>query len=123
VVQSDVLDTIDSPQLAVYVVWEPILRTDDERGARKATRIFRDERVRNYWTDKTDLGKAFQKPLGLEAVPAWDVYLVYPPGVTWDGDSPPAPVLFQHQLRGRLPDAQLLDGPSLAEAIRRLLAK
>ncbi len=28
---------------------------------------------------------------------AWDVYLVYPPGATWD-DDPPVPAAWRHQL-------------------------
>jgi len=123
VVQSSVLETIDSRQLAVYAIWEPILRTDDERSARKATALFPDERVQNYWVDSQDVGKAFQEPIGLTTEPAWDVYLVYPPGVTWSEDGPPRPEFFQHQLGGRIPDSQRLDGPKLAAGIRRLLAR
>lgn len=100
--QGSVLETIDSRQLAVYAVWEPILRTDDERSARKATALFPDERVQNYWGD---------------------VYLVYPSGVTWNEDGPPRPEFFQHQLGGRIPDSQRLDGPELAGGIRKLLAR
>jgi hypothetical protein len=31
-------------------------------------------------------------------VPAWDVYLVYAPGVRWEGDTPPTPTFWMHQL-------------------------
>jgi hypothetical protein len=107
--------------LAVYSVWEPILRTDDERSSRKATALFPDARVANYWAGGRQLGEAFQPAIDLRGEPAWDVYLVYAPGVAWEGDAPPRPEYFMHQLGGRLPEALLLDGPKLAEEIRKLL--
>jgi hypothetical protein len=121
VVQTEVLSAIGDSSLAVYAVWEPILRTDDERSSRKATALFPDRRVTNYWVDSPDVGKAFQEPIGLVGGPAWDVYLVYPPGAQWTVDTPPRPEFFMHQLGGRLPDDRSLDGSKLAEAIRKLL--
>lgn len=122
-VQEDVLESIDSDRLVVYAVWEPILRTDDERSSRKASALFPDSRARHYWTDTQDVGKMFQGPIDLRSEPAWDVYLVYPPGVLWDGEDPPKPVTFMHQLVGRLPEDLHLDGDRLGSTIRRLLSK
>jgi hypothetical protein len=79
VVQEQVLETVASENLAIYALWEPILPTDDERWARKASTIFPDRRVRNYWVATDDLGEAFQPALQLMGGPAWDVYLVYRP--------------------------------------------
>jgi hypothetical protein len=118
VVQEQVLADIASDSLAVYAVWEPILSTDDERWARKATTLFPDSRVQNYWIATDDLGEAFQPPLRLTGEAAWDVYLLYRPGTTWQPAGPPAPDYFMHQLSGRLPDSLMLDGPKLASAIR-----
>jgi hypothetical protein len=122
-VQEQVLERIDSDSLAVYVVWEPILPTDDERWARKSTTIFPDSRVRNFWIATDDLGEAFQPALRLTGEPAWDVYLLYGPQTEWQGASPPAPEFFMHQLRDRLPDSLGLDGPELASAIQMILAR
>jgi hypothetical protein len=118
VVQNDVLRTIDSRDLLVYAVWEPILKTDDARSSRKATTLLPDSRVRNYWTGTLDLGRLFQPAIGLEGEPAWDVYLVYPPGIVWEKGAAPRPAFFMHQLGGRLPDARRLDGPGLAAELR-----
>jgi hypothetical protein len=121
VVQEKVLEAIDSDMLAVYAVWEPILKPDNERSSRKAATLFPDRRVRNYWTDSQAVGEAFQIPLGLTTEPAWDVYLVYSPKAKWEGDIPPRPDYFMHQLGGRLPDSQSLDGSKLASEIQRIL--
>jgi len=120
-VQKDVLQPIESEDLAVYAVWEPILRTDDVRAARRSTTLLPDPRVADLWVDSQAVGRLFQTPIHLATEPAWDVYLVYPPGVEWIGDTPPAPVFFMHQLGGRLPDDLRLDGPKLAAAIREIL--
>lgn len=117
------LREIPSKNLAVYAVWEPILRTDDERSSRRATTLSPDERVTNYWASTTDVGTLFQSPIGLTTEPAWDVYLFYPPGVKWESDVPPRPEFFMHQLGGRLPDDSRLDGHKLAESIKRMLSK
>jgi hypothetical protein len=120
VVQADVLSEISGDNLAVYAVWEPMLRTDDERSSRKATTLFPDERVTNFWVDSQDVGVLFQAAIKLTTGPAWDVYLLYRPGVTWNEDSPPDPDFFMHQLGGRLPDGQRLDGTKLADSLRKL---
>jgi hypothetical protein len=120
-VQAKVLETVDDPNLVAYAVWEPILRTDDERAARKATTLLPDERVVHYWVETREVGKLFQKPIELTTEPAWDVYLVYPRGVAWE-DEIPVPEYFMHQLGGRLPAPQRLDAAKLAEQIEQVLA-
>lgn len=105
-----------------YAVWELILRTDDAQSARKSTTILPDTRVRHYWIDGHEVGEMFQAPLGLKGEPAWDVYLVYPPGITWKGSSPPKPTYFMHQLRA-LPASKQLNGEALAAKLKKVLAK
>ena len=122
-VQESVLERIDDDDLAVYVVWEPIFRTDDQRSSRKASTLLPDPRVTHYWVETQDVGKMYQPAIGLEGEAAWDVYLVYPPGIGWADTIPPVPAHLMHQLRGRLPEARLLDGPQLASEIARVLSR
>ncbi len=103
-------------------MWEPILRTDNERAARKAAALLDDPRVKHFWVSSLDVGKMFQQPIGLTTEPAWDVYLVYSRGRSWD-QSAPKPDYFMHQLRGRLPDTQRLDGATLSVQLKSLLRK
>lgn len=112
---------IAAETLKGYAVWEPILRTDDARGARKATAILPDSRVRHYWTEGQEVGESFQAPLGLKGVAAWDVYLVYPPGIEWKGSRPPKPAYYMHQLAA-LPSARRLNAETLAAKLRDLVA-
>lgn len=122
-VQDNVISKIASGDFLVYAVWEPILKTDDERSARKAVTLFPDKRVKHYWVHSRAVGKLFQLPIDLEGEPAWDVYIVYAPGIVWEGDTPPEPTFFMHQLRGRLPDDQRLDGSKLRDVVEKILNK
>ena len=115
------MEQLESDRLAIYAVWEPILKTDDERASRKATVLFPDERVRNYWVRTRSVGELFQDAIDLEGEPAWDVYLVYEAGSRWTEETPPRPTFFMHQLRGRLPDDRRLDGPRLKSTIADIM--
>ena len=121
-VQDEVLDVVDSADLRVYAIWEPILRNDNHQSARQAPQLVPDPRVTHYWVDGRDVGALFQEPIQLKSEVAWDVYLVYTPGTVW-GDSVPVPEYFQHQLSGRLPKEQRLDGAVLAQKIRAMLTE
>lgn len=112
-----VFQGIATEKLKAYAVWEPILRTDNLRGARKATTILPDSRVRHYWIGGQEVGEMFQPALGLKDEAAWDVYLVYPAGVEWNASRPPKPSYFMHQLH-ELPSARRLDARRLAAQIR-----
>ena len=112
-----VFQGIATEKLKAYAVWEPILRTDNLRGARKATTILPDSRVRHYWIEGQEVGEMFKPTLGLKDEVAWDVYLVYPAGVEWTTNRPPKPSYFMHQLH-ELPSARRLDATKLAAQLR-----
>jgi len=116
-VHDAVFQGIESEKLKAYAVWEPILRTDNLRGARKATTILPDDRVRHYWIAGQHVGEAFKPALGLKEEVAWDVYLVYRAGVEWIGSRPPKPSFYMHQLH-ELPNARRLDARTLAAQVR-----
>ena len=99
------------------MVWEPILKTDDERASRRATVLFPDDRVKEYWAGTQDVGMLFQPAIGLKNEVAWDVYLVYRPGRVWEGSEPPVPDDFMHQLGERLPKEKRFEGAGLRKRI------
>lgn len=115
-----VFEGIETKDLKSYAVWEPILRTDNLRGARKATTILPDPRVRHYWIEGQEVGEMFKPALGLKDEVAWDVYLVYPAGVEWSAQRPPNPSFYMHQLH-ELPASRRLDAITLAARLREIL--
>ena len=118
--QTSVLGAIDDRSLRAYVVWIPILQDDSPAAAVEARVLVSDPRATHYWDADGRLPKLFHSVLQLPAEwPAWDVYLLYPPGVTWRDEAPP-PSYWEHQL-GTLPNAPFLSGERFAARVRSML--
>ena len=47
---------------------------------------------------------------------AWDIYMIYGPGARWEGEGPPAPQFWMHQLPGA--DAPRLDPTEFARRLK-----
>lgn len=88
----------NEPRLRGFVVWLPMLKTDDAGAAGIQAGTFIDSRVAQTWDPARDSGKLLARTLGLKR-DAWDVYLLYAPGVKWTGEAPPVPTFWMHQLR------------------------
>lgn len=119
IIQDDVMAQQAGQRLRGYVVWVPKLGAQSEH-VPEATRTVTDTRATHYWDSSGYTLRAFRQPLGLDA-DAWDVYLLYRPGVRWEQPAPPAPDFWMHQLGGRdNPDVvgPLLDGPTFAAKVR-----
>jgi len=93
-------DRFESTELSAMIAWIPMKPNDSAAAATAQALTFTDERVRlEGWDTDRAIGGAFEKTLGLTRT-AWDVYMVYDPGVTWSGALPPAPSYWMHQLTG-----------------------
>jgi hypothetical protein len=90
------LKKVDDPSLKTFVVWVPMSR-GMERDVPNATSEVADPRTSHYWDGDGQLVKAYREVLGLNE-PAWDIYLLYAPDARWDGDRPPRPQYWMHQL-------------------------
>ena len=82
-------------------VWIRMMKYDDEDAAlRGASKVDRDPRIRQFWDPDRRIGSAVATSLGGKPQRvAWDMYLFYDQGATWD-DGPPAPFDWVHQLTG-----------------------
>ena len=85
-----------------------MMEGDNEDSARKTSGYFSDDRIAHIWDAERRFGMLFAKTLNLKEV-AWDVYLLFAPGITWVTDEPPEPTFWMHQL----PAAAGADGKSL----------
>lgn len=123
-IQKQVLETVATSQLAVYVVWIPVLNFQDEptlqkNGLKESSRVS-DRRAIHYTDPNGFSGKQYSSVLNFPYhAPAWDVYLAFPAGVRWE-DRAPAPTSWMYQ--GEAVDGgQRLDGHKLAEEVQQLL--
>lgn len=71
--------------------------TDTEGAALKAAHSIREPRVRHFYDAQKVVGRAIARSLGGDGQIAWDIYLFYETGVTWQ-QRPPEPVAWAHQL-------------------------
>ncbi len=112
---------IPSEDLRMYVVWLPILRSDDRFSAYLRSPEYKDDRVSYFWDDDQLTGIEWADVIDYNQV-AWDIYFLYGKDTPWD-ESPSKPDYWMHQL-GQLQDKALfLNGDTLVEEIEKLLAK
>ncbi len=120
----DVFKRVKSPKLKGYIVWVPMILTDNGISAdAEASAFSSDARLLLLWNENKSIGRAFAKTLDLRCS-AWDVYMVYAPGKTWDEQQPPKPDFWMHQLsKGQGADPSLtLKQEILEEQISKMVA-
>jgi hypothetical protein len=124
-IEKQVLETIPSKQLAVYVVWLPVLNFQDEatlqRNGQKESSRVSDSRATHYIDPNGFAGKQYSPILNIPYHgPAWDVYLAFGADVRWE-DRAPAPTGWMHQGGDGMDRARRLDGRKFADEIQKLL--
>lgn len=103
------LEETDLPGLRVFAVSSSQLGAEARHIANAIERM-NDPRVRHYWDEEKRVGTAVMPLLEGLDTPAWDVWLLYSPGVTWEDAGAPAPDWWEHQLNAlwdRHPDRRL----------------
>jgi hypothetical protein len=80
------------------IVWIPMLPEDNKAAACASAGLSDDPRVDHFYDPEKSAGRAIARCLGGVGEVAWDVYLVYPPHITWE-HTPPPPSAWAHQLR------------------------
>ena len=117
-----VVRRIDGDDVRIYMVWVPMFR-GRESDVPKATKEVLDTRALHYWDGDSQLVAGYRQTLGFNE-PAWDIFLLYGPETLWDGDRPPAPEFWMHQLGSRRNPrvkAPYLDAASFLARTRALL--
>jgi hypothetical protein len=116
-----VLSGIHDDSLQVAVVWTAALRNDVYQEAIRSRELISDPRVRHYWDGTNALGTLAAPVLGTNMQMAWDVYLAYGRGVTWEGGgAPPNPANWLHQKFSEDPNRRM-DESSLDAMLRDVL--
>jgi hypothetical protein len=107
--QSAVLSKVKEQDVQVYMVWVPKSR-GLERDVPSATIQIPALRALHFWDRSSVLVEGYRTALKLPE-DAWDIFLLYDRGATWDGDLPPQPAYWAHQLGTK--DKPRVDGPWL----------
>ncbi len=97
--------TRENPDLKTFIVYVPTLGAEEKHAAR-AVRLMEGKDILHYWDPEGTSGLAIQQALDLQ-VYAWDVWLIYDGTAEWSAGNPPAPVHWEHQLRGLGDDNKL----------------
>ena len=105
------LREINSKDVHVFVIWEPVLATDFAAPSTTALARIPNLRVSQYWDRKRALSHLLGERNRSTVV--WDYIAVYAPGPLWQ-DAPPRPVYSDHPVRDVISGAK--------DAIQRLLA-
>ncbi len=123
IVQRYVMDQIASPDLKVYVVWEPVARRDSEQASYAASHLVSDPRVQQFWSGSRFTGTSFGRLSGKEDKPVWNSFLIFGGDKKWT-DAPPAPDYFRiaSQNGSEVPTDRRMNGAKLAEEIKARLA-
>ena len=105
--------------LRAYFIWGPYLQADSLELARVDSNKFNAPAATYFWTPTDKLARELSSVLGLPAGrPAWDVYLLYAKGLTWDRTFP-APTYWQHQID--VIQGEPLNLPKLQSKVEQLL--
>jgi hypothetical protein len=92
-----ILKNIPDEGLKAYIIWLPVLPTDNRNWAVKRMKELSDHRVRHFWDGDRLLGKIWLRVLGFEGPLSWDTYFLYDHKVHW-ADQPTVPSFWMHQL-------------------------
>ncbi len=118
-----VMKAMDDPRIRFYAVWGPMEDEDKEADARKVTANAPDPRATHFWTDDDVLADTWAQILGVvDDETGYDLWMIFPPGVRWEGEKPPAPPYFMWIEKQGLPKENKFNGVVLAEQVRRFLA-
>src|SRR5713101_4854801 len=90
------LRQINSKDVRIFVVWEPVLPTDFAAPSTAALGRIADVRASQYWDRKRALSHLLGEHNRSTVV--WDHIAVYAPGTVWK-DTPPDPIYSDHPVR------------------------
>ena len=99
-IRDEVMKEIPDGRLRLFVIWEPILPKDGVDALEDSSEMVKDEwRALQFWDPNAESGKRIKKLLDLKIVnPAWDIYMLYAPGVKWENNTAPTPSYWMHQI-------------------------
>ena len=116
-----VLKSVADERLKAYIIWLPVLSSDNRNWAAERVKEFTDARVCYFWDGEKLTGKIWRRVLALEAPLAWDTYFLYNHRAHWTAEPTP-PDFWMHQLNAEKKRRDIfLDVPRFERKTRELL--
>jgi len=110
----------NDPRAHTLVIHVPALGAE-EKHVVGSLPLLSGPRVTHYWDPSGSTGIEYTKTLDIPMY-AWDVWFIYKPGARWeDGEIPPYPDYWEHQLPS-LPSNKKLDAERFAAEVNKRLA-
>ena len=103
-------------RLETFVIYVPTLGAKEEH-VPDVLPLLAGPRIHHYWEDSGIIGRLYQRVMDTGFY-MWDFWTVYGPDVVWDGELPPEPDYWIHQL-GPLPRELMLDAEVFAAETRK----
>ena len=121
-VRDDLAKKYADEGIAFFIVYLPMLRTDDRDAAVERLKDWDDDRFMFYWDGDREIAQAFGKTLEMPArhPVAWDIYFLFDREAKWK-DGAPMPDYWMHQLGLYGRDERLLNGEKLQKELGKIL--
>lgn len=122
-VRNDLAKKYQGEDVEFFIVYIPMLGSDNKEAAENSLKDWEDPRFKIYWDGDREIGKSFGKTLEMKVRNgiAWDMYFLFDGGTKWKDDAP-KPSYWMHQLSG-LDRQRLLDGKTLQQELKKLIDK
>lgn len=105
-------------RLETFVVYVPTLGAK-EKHVPDVLPLLAGPRIHHYWEESGIIGRLYQKAMDTKLY-MWDVWMAYRPDAVWEGELPPYPDFWMHQL-GPLPRELMLDASVFAVETRKMM--
>ena len=105
-------------RLETFVVHVPVLGAK-EKHVKDVLPLLAGPRIHHYWEESGIIGRLYQEAMDTELY-MWDVWMAYRPDAVWEGELPPYPDFWMHQL-GPLPGELMLDASVFAVETRKMM--
>ncbi len=110
----------NDPRIHTLAIHVPALGANEEHVVGSLP-LLSGPRVTHYWDPSGNTGMEYRETLDIPMY-AWDLWFFYEPGARWeDGELPPYPDYWEHQLPSLPPDKKL-DAQRFAAKVNALLA-
>ncbi len=93
-----ILRELNQSKIKAYIIWIPVLPSDNASAAIMQASHIRNGQIRHYWNPDRSSGLFFSNLLGLNSPIAWDVYLLFNAKKNWENGLLLQPIFWMHQL-------------------------